>query len=342
MRTFPLTTLHCSLIISFSALLSDRIGNAFILQTPLRYSARIPCCSNGHWLLDDKNRNLEVQPWGMKQTPCTLLSSRMIREYDLDDDFDKDIDWPFDDKVDFQRLDEEDDSEFYSKPRFVNHIDEWAVLSLRTYYENELSELLTTTTTTPTRILDLCSSWTSHLDNNKKNDGRIVFGVGMNEEELEANVQLESYVVQDLNKNPSLSSFAKDESYDVVTLALSVDYLTNPRVVFQEIYRVLKPGGMALIPVSNRYFRKKAIQKWLNTESDEGRLDIVASYFFHSPSNKAQHQWQSIQTSNIKLEFSPLNIQQFVLNQNLFRWFATSIFRGSWRTDPLYIIKAIK
>ncbi len=261
-------------------------------------------------------------------------SSRILREYDLETDFGND--WPFNDEVDFQRLDEEEDSEFYSKPRMVQHIDEWAVLSLRSYYDEELSSL-----PSDIKILDLCSSWTCNYPNGNLNDEgtmekrRTVIGVGMNEEELSSNEQLDSYYVQDLNLNPLLSSL-EDGSFDVVTMALSVDYLTRPKEVFQEIHRVLKPGGTALIPISNRYFRTKAIQKWLETKDDQKRLDIVANYIHYS------EKWKSIQARDIKLETSFENIQQFVGNQNLFKWFATAIFRGTWATDPLYVVKAMK
>ena len=261
-------------------------------------------------------------------------SSRVLREYDLENDFGSD--WPFNDEIDFQRLDEEEDSEFYSKSRMVQHIDEWAVLSLRSYYDEELSTL-----PSDIKILDVCSSWTCNFPNEDQNDDgtidnkRTVVGIGMNEEELASNEQLDSYFVQDLNLNPLLSTL-EDESFDVVTMALSVDYLTRPKEVFQEIHRVLKPGGTALIPISNRYFRTKAIQKWLETKDDQKRLDIVANYIYYS------EQWKCIEARDIKLQTSLENIQQFVGNQNLFKWFATAIFRGTWATDPLYVVKTIK
>lgn len=298
---------------------------------------------------------------------------KILREYDLWNDFaitpsenkkatettEDHYFWPFDDKIDFQRIDEDDDSEFYTKPRMIHHIDEWAVMSLRNYYESELSSLSIKTKTI--KILDLCSSWTSHFDLKNKNS-REVIGIGMNEEELKVNEELKNYYVQDLNKNPSFSLLFKsssasstetdsketvvENSFDVITMALSVDYLTRPKEVFQEINRLLKPGGVVLIPVSNRYFRKKAIKKWLDTKEPEGRLDIVASYLYYSTLTGDDKQklcsWESIQTFDIKQDLSSKNIKQFVLNQDLFRWFATAIFRGTWDTDPLYVVKAVK
>lgn len=40
-------------------------------------------------------------------------------------------------------------------------------------------------------------------------------------------------------------------------LAVSVDYLTRPLEVFQEMHRCLKPGGLAVMSFSNRCFPTK-------------------------------------------------------------------------------------
>lgn len=48
----------------------------------------------------------------------------------------------------------------------------------------------------------------------------------MNEEELKRNVHLNDYIVHDLNQDPKLPY--PDNSFDVVTNAVSVDYLNQP------------------------------------------------------------------------------------------------------------------
>merc|ERR1712032_450287 len=73
-------------------------------------------------------------------------------------------------------------------------------------------------------ILDICSSWISHLPKGYT-AGRIA-GLGMNEEELRANDQLTEYAVQDLNESPRLPYEAN--SFDAVLNAVSVDYMTKP------------------------------------------------------------------------------------------------------------------
>ncbi|GMP59565.1 hypothetical protein CsSME_00022800 [Camellia sinensis var. sinensis] len=142
-------------------------------------------------------------------------------------------------EVDFQRSDESPDKSFYESPRFVTHIDDPAIVALTKYY----SEVFPPSETPGVTILDMCSSWVSHFPAGYKQD-RIV-GMGMNEEELKRNQVLTEYVVQDLNVNPKLPF--EDNSFDVITNVVSVDYLTKPIDVFKEMCRILKPGGLAII-----------------------------------------------------------------------------------------------
>ena len=77
----------------------------------------------------------------------------------------------------------------------------------------------------------------------------------MNEEELARNPVLTEFAVQDLNSSPKLPY--ADNSFDVITNAVSVDYLNKPIEVFKEMHRVLKPGGRAVMSFSNRCFPTK-------------------------------------------------------------------------------------
>ena len=99
----------------------------------------------------------------------------------------------------------------------------------------------------------------------------------MNADELKANKQLTSFFVKDLNQDPSLPMFPQNK-FDVVTNAVSVDYLVKPLPVFKEMYRVLKPGGRAIMSFSNRCFPTKVINIWLRTD-DQEHVEIVANYF---------------------------------------------------------------
>ncbi|THG05288.1 hypothetical protein TEA_002307 [Camellia sinensis var. sinensis] len=165
------------------------------------------------------------------------------------------------------------DKSFYESPRFVTHIDDPAIVALTKYY----SEVFPPSETPGVTILDMCSSWVSHFPAGYKQD-RIV-GMGMNEEELKRNQVLTEYVVQDLNVNPKLPF--EDNSFDVITNVVSVDYLTKPIDVFKEMCRILKPGGLAIISLSNRCFWTKAISIWTMT-TDAGHVLIVGSYFHYA------------------------------------------------------------
>lgn len=164
------------------------------------------------------------------------------------------------------KLDESDDTLFYSSPRFVTHVDESFIDQLTNLYRQRLKP--------NTRIFDMMSSWVSHLPEEMKFDR--VEGHGLNEAELAKNRRLNHYFVQNLNENPHLP--LADESFDAVLNAVSVQYLQHPEVVFCEIHRILKPGGIAIISFSNRMFYQKAIQAWRDG-SETSRVELVKSYF---------------------------------------------------------------
>ncbi|KAI7988466.1 Demethylmenaquinone methyltransferase [Camellia lanceoleosa] len=188
----------------------------------------------------------------------------------------KNVEWPEQfpfKEEDFQRFDESPDTSFYESPRFVTHIDNPAIAALTKYY----SEVFPPSNTPGIAILDMCSSWVSHFPAGYKQD-RIV-GMGMNEEELKRNPVLTEYVVQDLNVNPRLPF--EDNSFDVITNVVSVDYLTKPMDVFKEMSRILKPGGLAVMSFSNRCFWTKAISIWTST-GDADHAMIVGSYFHYA------------------------------------------------------------
>jgi len=175
---------------------------------------------------------------------------------------------PFKDD-DFMRQDESDDAIFYDSPRLVYHIDDYAVSALTDYYERNFKE--------GDDVLDICSSWVSHYPTNWK--GGNVVGLGMNELELSKNEQLSSYITQDLNQNPVFP--LEDNSFDVVTCVVSIDYLTQPLQIIKEVGRVLRPGGTCLISISNRCFPTKAFRIWLQT-NDLEHIFLVGSMFHYA------------------------------------------------------------
>lgn len=157
----------------------------------------------------------------------------------------------------FGRLDSSPDSIFYTDPRFVEHVDDNAV-KIMTKYISQYAIVAGGS------ILDLCSSWTSHIDPSRVKDVRRIVGLGMNEKELEANVALTEWRVQDLNSIPRLPY--ENASFDAVLCQLSIDYLTKPLEIMSEVGRVLKPGGKVHILFSNRLFLSKAVGLWTGAD----------------------------------------------------------------------------
>lgn len=164
-----------------------------------------------------------------------------------------------------RRQDESDDAEFYSTPRFVTHIDDATIAELTRFYEELLKP--------GDRILDLMSSWVSHLPEQVRY--RHVAGLGMNDDELQANPRLDHRLVQDLNRQPVLP-FA-DAAFEAVLIAVSVQYLIRPFEVFAEIGRVLAPGGRCVVAMSHRLFPSKAIYAFHVLSAAE-RCQVVAAY----------------------------------------------------------------
>ncbi|KEI40033.1 uncharacterized protein L969DRAFT_86641 [Mixia osmundae IAM 14324] len=165
--------------------------------------------------------------------------------------------WPYSD-ADFQRIDESSDLEFYAPPRLVHHIDDGCRAALAAYYDDVLPSK-SATPLSAIKVLDLCSSWVSHLparlDDKKQYH---VLGLGMNARELAANEQLSRWLVKDLNQDASLPvETAENESFDAAICSVSIDYLVRPREILREIGRLLKKGSSVHLAFSNRMFATK-------------------------------------------------------------------------------------
>lgn len=174
-------------------------------------------------------------------------------------------DWPTD--ADLKREDQTDDALFYTEPRFVTHIDDTTIAQVSSLYARLIQP--------GAKVLDIMSSWISHLPEDVTFEG--VTGLGMNEQELAANPRLDKYRVHNLNRVPRLPF--PDGSFDAVVCAVSVEYLADPVAVFRDIRRVLTPGGVFINAFSNRCFPTKAVALWAKLHEFE-RMGLVA-HFYH-------------------------------------------------------------
>ena len=279
----------------------------------------------------------------------SLPNANLICTFD-NDDFDGNVgDWPYEEK-DFLRLDMSNDSKFYNQPKLVTHIDDNAILSLTQYYNQIFEEYYKSDKNgkrRPIDILDICSSWISHYPTttSESNGNNLNFkygnvvGLGMNEEELKVNKQLSSYTVQDLNVNPNLDDY-NDESFDFITCVVSIDYLIQPQIIFQEIYRLLRPGGSFVISFSNRMFATKAINIWLQAD-DIGRLTLIGS-FFHYTAN-----WSIVEAYDLRPKVqtparpSPTEL---ITNPSLgMAWMNSVTAINKLNSgDPMYLVRGMK
>jgi len=169
----------------------------------------------------------------------------------------------------FSREDETPDSRFYREPRYVQHIDDTAIEMVRNTYGRFLKDDM--------QVLDLMSSWQSHLPANLTL--RRMVGLGLNARELKKNSRLTESVVQDLNENSRLPF--ESNSFDAVVCTVSVEYLTDPLAVFKEVSRVLRPEGYFIVTFSNRWFPTKAIKIW-HELNDFERMGLVLEYFLRA------------------------------------------------------------
>lgn len=165
----------------------------------------------------------------------------------------------------FDRVDENDDANFYSIPRLVVHIDKYAIA--------QIGKILGEVLPLNPRILDLLSSWRSHLPPRLTKCHMV--GLGMNFLEMSENPALNSYVVQNVNKNSTLPF--EDETFDAVLLTVSVQYIVRPIEVFREVNRVLTENGAFIVTFSNRMFPTKAIKAW-QLYTDQQRMTLIKFY----------------------------------------------------------------
>ena len=165
----------------------------------------------------------------------------------------------------FQREDEEDDRNFYVYPRKVVHIDDGAIAAVGRLFRELVPE--------NSVVLDLMSSWRSHWPQGHPKQRMV--GLGLNQEEMEDNPDLDEVVVHNVNKDPALPF--EDNMFDAVLITVSAQYLTQPVETFEQVNRILKPGGVFIVSFSNRMFATKAVRIW-RASNDRGRVDLVGTY----------------------------------------------------------------
>ena len=157
-----------------------------------------------------------------------------------------------------------DDEIFYQQPRFVHHLSD--------SFRNRLTSLYSEYLLNHHIILDLMSSWVSHLPSNISY--KKVIGHGMNEAELSSNERLDRFFVQNLNKKQNMP--IEDSSVDVGLIVAGWQYLQYPEKVSLELSRVIKSDSLLIISFTNRAFWTKAPNIWTYS-SEEKRIEYLTS-----------------------------------------------------------------
>ena len=165
---------------------------------------------------------------------------------------------------DRNKIDISDDGIFYQQPRFVHHLSD--------SFRNRLTSLYSEYLLNHHIILDLMSSWVSHLPSNISY--KKVIGHGMNEAELSSNERLDRFFVQNLNKKQNMP--IEDSSVDVGLIVAGWQYLQYPEKVSLELSRVIKSDSLLIISFTNRAFWTKAPNIWTYS-SEEKRIEYVTS-----------------------------------------------------------------
>ena len=165
---------------------------------------------------------------------------------------------------DRKKIDTGADEIFYQQPRYVHHLSD----SFRTRLTKLYSEYLLPDYV----ILDLMSSWVSHLPSNIRY--KKVIGHGMNESELVSNKRLDRFWVQNLNNTQNMP--IEDSSIDAGLIVAGWQYLQYPEKVSLELSRIIKSNSLLIISFTNRAFWTKAPNIWTHS-SEEKRIEYVKS-----------------------------------------------------------------
>ena len=172
-----------------------------------------------------------------------------------------------------KKLDESNDEEFYSDPKFVYHLDANFRKCLSNLYESEIDDHAT--------VLDLMSSWDSYLP--KEKNYKKVIGHGLNKQELEKNKIFDSYWIQNFNLSQEIP--LDDESVDYCLMVAAWQYLQYPENLTKEIARILSDQGKIIIAFSNRAFWHKAPNIWTSSNEEE-RVKYVRKVLINNGFNE--------------------------------------------------------
>jgi len=148
-------------------------------------------------------------------------------------------------------------------------------------------------------VLELGAAEDSYLPKDLKLSRHV--GVGACQVAMDKNPALSETMVVNLNKviperdvdSDELRVLAQDP-FDVIILANTVNYLTDPREVFRSAWYLLKPGGKMIVPFASKEavkanFEDAATKSWTNYNDDQ-HMWMTGSFFQFS----AGEGWENV------------------------------------------------
>jgi len=181
----------------------------------------------------------------------------------------------------------------------LTELDEEAVEKLKNHYSFYLRDGMS--------VLELGAAEKSYLPDGIKL-GRHV-GVGLNKGLMDKNPALSETIVADLNNVVEEMGVDSDElnqlgsdTFDVILIANTIEFLTQPREVFKSCWRALKPGGIMMVAFPEREALKEkfgdAQTKMWRGYNDDQHMWMAGSFFQFS----AGDGWEGLKGFDISPE----------------------------------------
>ena len=167
----------------------------------------------------------------------------------------------------FSRIDETDDSAFFSTASLTPFWDRSALSIVSSLYDDLLTDGM--------HVVDLMAGAHSPLQNCKVKLSSLSCA-GLNRQELKANPICTQCDQINVNHFDALSIY-QNAQFDAVLIHAAIEYVTQPAHLMSQIARILKPGGRIIISFSNRSVAAKAVQIWHELHEFE-RPALVLEY----------------------------------------------------------------
>lgn len=156
-------------------------------------------------------------------------------------------------------------------------------------------------------VLELGAAEDSYLPDGLKLSRHV--GVGANKKLMDQNPALTENFVVNLNNvieeqgvNSNDLKALGSNTFDAILMANTIDFLTSPREVFRSAWALLKPGGIMIVPFTNKEaysskFERAQTKMWRDMNDDQ-HMWICGSFFQFSASDG----WEKLKGFDISPE----------------------------------------